>query len=36
MADKEVSGLRARWLARDVHNPDGGFSVNVWDTLDTL
>ena len=33
MADKEVPGLRGRWLA---HDPDGGFAVSVWDSLDAM
>ena len=28
VADKEVPGLRGRWLARDVHDPDGGCALN--------
>jgi heme-degrading monooxygenase HmoA len=30
----QVSG--GRWLAQDVHDPDGGFAVSVWDTLDAM
>jgi heme-degrading monooxygenase HmoA len=36
LAGKEVKGLRGRWLGRDVHDPDGGFAVSVWETLDDL
>ena len=32
VAGKEVPGLRGRWLAQDVNDPDGGFSVSLWDT----
>ena len=34
VADTAVPGLRGRWLAQDVHDPDGGFAVSVWDSLD--
>jgi hypothetical protein len=27
VAGKAVPGLRGRWLAQDVHDPDGGFAV---------
>ena len=33
---KEIPGLRGRWLAHDVHDPDGGFAVSVWDSLDAI
>jgi heme-degrading monooxygenase HmoA len=33
---KEVPGLRGRWLAQDVNDPDGGFAVSVWDTLEAM
>ena len=29
VAGKEVPGLRGWWLAQDVNDPDGGFSVSV-------
>ena len=29
VAGKEVPGLRGRWLAQDVNDPDGGLSVSV-------
>lgn len=29
---KEVKGLRGRWLAQDLNDPDGGFSVSLWET----
>ena len=31
VADTAVPGLRGRWLAQDVHDPDCGFAVSVWD-----
>jgi heme-degrading monooxygenase HmoA len=36
VAGTEVPGLRGRWLAQDVHDPDGGFAVSVWDTPDAM
>ncbi len=36
VAGKAVPGLRGRWLAQDVNDPDGGFSVSVWDSLDAM
>ena len=36
VAGKEFQGLRGRWLARDVNDPDGGFAVSLWDTLEAL
>src|SRR4030095_1284233 len=33
VAGKEVKGLRGRWLAQDVNDPNGGFAVSLWDTL---
>jgi heme-degrading monooxygenase HmoA len=36
VAGKTVPGLRGRWLAQDVQDPDGGFAVSVWDALDAM
>jgi heme-degrading monooxygenase HmoA len=36
VAGKQVPGLRGRWLAHDVQDPDGGFAVSVWDSLDAM
>lgn len=36
VAGKEVEGLEGRWLAQDVEDPDGGFSVSLWDTMENL
>ena len=30
------NGMRGRWLAQDVQDPDGGFAVSLWETLDAL
>src|SRR3954464_12452740 len=27
----QVPGLRARWLARDVKDPDAGYSISLWE-----
>ena len=27
----QVAGLRARWLTRDVSNPDAGYSISLWE-----
>ena len=36
VAEKAVPGLRGRWLAQDVHDPDGGFAVSVWDSFEAM
>src|SRR5688500_14629308 len=36
LADKEIQGLRGRWLAQDVNDPDGGFSISLWETAEDL
>ena len=36
VAGKAVPGLRGRWLAQDGQDPDGGFSVSLWDSLDAM
>ena len=36
VAGKEVKGLRGRWLAQDVNDPNGGFAVSLWDTLEAM
>lgn len=32
VAGQAVKGLRGRWLAQDLNDPDGGFSVSLWET----
>ena len=27
----QISGLRARWLTRDVDDPDAGYSISLWE-----
>ena len=36
LADKAIQGLRGRWLARDVKNPDSGFAISIWETLEDM
>jgi heme-degrading monooxygenase HmoA len=36
IAGKEVAGLRGRWLAQDVQDPNGGFAVSLWETLEAM
>ena len=36
VADKGVPGLRGRWLAQDVQDPDGGFAVSLWDSREAM
>ena len=31
-----VPGLRGRWLAQEVPDPNGGFAVSLWDSLDAM
>ncbi len=33
---REVKGLCGRWLAQDTQDPDGGFAVSLWDTLEEM
>ena len=30
-ASGQLPGLRARWLVRDVDDPDAGYSISLWD-----
>ena len=27
----QIPGLRARWLTRDVDDPDAGYSISLWE-----
>jgi heme-degrading monooxygenase HmoA len=36
VADQGVPGLRGRWLAQDVQEPDGGFAVSLWDSREAM
>ena len=28
----EIAGLRARWLMRDVDDPDSGYTLSLWES----
>lgn len=32
----EIAGLRGRWLVQDLHDPDAGCSVSLWESLEDL
>ncbi len=36
LAVKDIKGLRGRWLAQDASDPDGGFSLSLWETAEDL
>jgi heme-degrading monooxygenase HmoA len=36
VAGKEVPGLRGRWLAQEVTDPEGGFALSLWETPDAM
>ncbi|ETX04464.1 MAG: hypothetical protein ETSY2_28620 [Candidatus Entotheonella gemina] len=36
LAGKEIPGLKGRWLARDVKDPDGGFAVSLWESAEDM
>jgi hypothetical protein len=36
LAGKAIQGLRGRWLVQDVNDPDSGFAVSVWETLEDI
>ena len=31
-----IQGLRGRWLAHDLDDPDAGFAVSIWDSMDDI
>jgi heme-degrading monooxygenase HmoA len=31
-----IPGLKGRWLARDVDDPDAGFTVSLWQGIEDL
>jgi len=33
---QNIKGLRGRWLVRDIDNPDAGFSVSLWDSMEAI
>ena len=32
----DIDGLRGRWLAQDVHDPDAGYVVSRWESLEEM
>jgi heme-degrading monooxygenase HmoA len=36
LAGKDIQGLKGRWLAQDVNDPDGGFAVSLWETQEDM
>jgi heme-degrading monooxygenase HmoA len=33
---KTIPGLKSRWLAQDVNDPDAGHSITLWENLEAL
>ncbi len=33
---RDIAGLQGRWLARDVANPDAGYSVSLWTSEEAM
>jgi len=31
-----IDGLKGRWLVRDLHDPDAGYSVSLWETAEAM
>ncbi|GIX47329.1 MAG: hypothetical protein KatS3mg131_1540 [Candidatus Tectimicrobiota bacterium] len=31
-----LKGLRGRWLVQDVQDPDAGYAVSLWDSLEDM
>jgi heme-degrading monooxygenase HmoA len=31
-----IEGLKGRWLVRDISDPDSGYSVSLWDSLEAM
>jgi heme-degrading monooxygenase HmoA len=34
--EENIKGLRGRWLARDINDPDAGYSVSLWDSMEAM
>jgi len=32
----DIDGLRGRWLAQDVHDPEAGYAVSLWESLEEM
>jgi len=33
---ENIRGLKGRWLARDLDDPDAGYSVSLWESTDAI
>src|SRR5260370_37515327 len=33
---ENIRGLKGRWLARDIGDPDAGYSVSLWESTEAL
>ena len=33
---RSIKGLRGRWLAQDRDDPDAGFAVSLWDSMEAI
>jgi heme-degrading monooxygenase HmoA len=33
---EHIRGLKGRWLARDLDDPDAGYSVSLWETIEAM
>jgi heme-degrading monooxygenase HmoA len=33
---REITGLKARWLSRDVGDPDAIFAVSLWESIEAM
>ena len=33
---QNIKGLQGRWLVRDVNDPDAGYSVSLWDSMEAI
>ena len=33
---ENIRGLKGRWLARDLSDPDAGYSVSLWDSPEAM
>ncbi len=33
---ENIRGLKGRWLVRDTDDPDAGYSVSLWDTMQAM
>ena len=36
VAEKKINGLRGRWLAQDATDPNGGYAVSLWETVEDM